>query len=278
MIVYLVGLVASLLWMSWSDPTSGWFAIPSGLAIGFGIPLLDAFMVNFRLLNIVWYALRTWRGRVRISASYLYRIRVDNEYLLVKGGRFDQFQPVGGVYKSHPSSAGRRDQLGVLDDNLLVPDAVSEGDLRVRVPGKNLLSFVRWFEQGQGRETDGCREFNEELVATGLLPQDLFQTIKYDTLGRHYEPMRYSQWAQSEELLIADILELLPTPAQMEALRQLKADESPQVLWASESQIRRLGATEGLANQTTRIAQTATWTIDIATWTRPCCGRHRQAI
>lgn len=127
----------------------------------------------------------------------------------------------------------------------------------------HLLSFIRWFEQGKGRETDGCREFHEELVGTGLLPQDLFRTIQYDTLGRHYEPMRYSQWAQSQELLIADILELLPTPAQMDALRQLKASTNPQVLWASEAQIRRLGATEGSTNQTTRIAQTASWTIDI---------------
>jgi len=264
MIVYFCGLIASLLWMSRSDPTSGWFAIPSGLAIGFGIPLLDAFIANFRHLNIVWYAVRTWRGRVRISASYIYRIKVDNEYLLVKGTRFNQFQPVGGVYKSHPSSAGHRCKLGVLDDNLLLPDDVSEGDLRVRVPGKHLLSFVRWFEQAQGRETDGYREFNEELLATGLLPQDLFRTIEYDRLGRHYEPMRYSPWAESQELLIADILELLPTPSQMAALRQLKEQGSPQVLWASETQIRRLGATEGSVNQTTHIAQTATWTIDIA--------------
>lgn len=33
--------------------------------------------------------------------------------------------------------------LEPLPDTLLVPDEVSEGDLLVRVPGKNLLSFIK---------------------------------------------------------------------------------------------------------------------------------------
>lgn len=262
LVIYIAGLLISIVAMFNSAPNSGWFAVSSGLAIGFAIPLLDTLIVNFRFLRIVWYSLRTWRQRVRISASYLYRIRIDNEYLLVKGHRFDQYQPVGGVYKTHPSSSGKRNEMNILDDKLLVPDAVSEGDLRIRVPGKHLVSFVRWFEHGRGRETDCWREFYEELIDTDILPREDFRVIKYDRIERRYHRMRYSPWAESQELLIADIVELLPTPDQLAAFQQLRTASDPRVLWASENQIRRLGATEGAANQATRIAETAVWTID----------------
>ncbi|MDP9820828.1 SMODS-associated NUDIX domain-containing protein [Nocardioides massiliensis] len=259
--VYFLGLLVSTVAMLRSDPDGGAFAVASGFAIGFAIPLLDAVLVHSRFLRIVWYSIRTWRSRVRISASYLYRIRVDGDYLLMKGQRFDQCQPVGGVYKTHSSSSGRRNDMKILDDNLLVPDEVSEGDLRVRVPGRNLLSFVRWFEEEQGRETDGWREFYEELIAPGILPREVFPYIKYDRVERIYHPLRYSPWAKSQELLIADVLELIPTPDQLVQLRQLKTRSDARILWATEDQVRRLGATDGVANQTTRIAETAVWTI-----------------
>lgn len=261
LLVFSVGLLLSTAAMARSDTDGGAFAVASGLAIGFAIPLIDTALLHGRPFRIAWYSLRTWRTRVRISASYLYRIRVDNHYLLVKGKRFDQYQPVGGVYKAHASSSGRRNELKVLDDNLLVPDEVSEGDLRVRVPGRNLLTFVRWFEEGRGREVDGWREFYEELVATGILPGEAFRFVKYDVVRRYYHPLRFSPWANSKELLVADVLELLPTPEQFAHLRNLKSRSDPRYLWATEDQIRRRGATSGSADQTTRIAETAEWTI-----------------
>jgi hypothetical protein len=260
-LVYFVGLLLSLATMSQVQADGGAFAVASGFAIGFAIPLIDTVLILLGQFRTVWYSLRTWRTHVRISASYLYRIRVDNDYLLVKGKRFDQYQPVGGVYKAHVSSFGRRQELRVLDDDLLVPDEVSEDDLRVRVPGKNLMAFLRWFEEGRGREVDGWREFYEELVATGIVPEHSFRFIRYDVIRRYKHPLRYSPWAKSKELLIADVLELLPTPDQLEHLRALKSLPDPRYLWATEEQIRRRGATSGSAEQTIHIAQNAEWTI-----------------
>lgn len=263
-LVYLFVLLVSIVVMSTSDPGGVAFSVSSGLAIGFAIPLVDTLIVHSQSLRIIWYSVCTWRSRVRISASYLYRIHVDGEYLLVKGKRFDQYQPVGGVYKAHVSSTGVLSDLNVLNDNLLTPDQVSEGDLRVRVPGKKLVQFVRWFETERGRETDGWREFYEELIATGILSPEVFRFVKYDRIRRMYRPMRYSKWAKSQELLIADILELLPTPEQLEQLKKLKSTSNPSILWAPEERIRRLGAETGAASQTTQIAETAMWTIDTA--------------
>lgn len=259
--IYLFGLIASILAACFIGVSNAWFTVPAGFAVGFLIPLVDALITNAKWLKLIVYSVRTWRGRVRVSISYLYRIRVDNDYMLIRGARFPQFQPVGGVYKFHPSSQGLRLQLDIRDDELLVPDQISDHDLRVRVPGKHLLAFVKWFEKGIGRETDGWREFYEELIAPGILPEELFRVVRYDRIGRHWEPMRLSGWAGSQEILIADILELLPSSEQLEALRQLKVDSHPKILWATEPQIRRHGALEGSSSQNTTISRTATWAL-----------------
>ena len=261
--IYSLGLVIFGLISVANVGSPALFAITSGLAVSFAIPLIDAVLSNARWLRLAFGTLRYWRTRVRISASYLYRIRVDNEYLLVKGNRFDQYQPVGGVYKAYPSSSGDRGDMDVLDDDLLVPDAVSEGDLRVRVPGRNLYKFVRWFEGNKGRETDCWREFYEELVVTGVLPKKEFRHVKYERVRRRYNPLRWSDWANSPELLIADVVDLLPTVQQLTELRALKGRPDSRIMWASEDQIRRLGVRAGESTQTTRIAQTALWTIDM---------------
>lgn len=36
---------------------------------------------------------------IRVSAAYLFRIKIENKYLLVKGNKISQYQPIGGVYK-----------------------------------------------------------------------------------------------------------------------------------------------------------------------------------
>lgn len=77
-------------------------------------PLINIMTENGRFLRLFFYSLRNWRRYVRVSISYLYRIRVESEYLLIKGGRFDQYQPVGGVYKYYPSASGVFAKLEVL--------------------------------------------------------------------------------------------------------------------------------------------------------------------
>ena len=241
---------------------SAWFAVTSGIALGFLVPLVDALLVNARWHRIGYYSISHWNKRVRISISYLYRINIDGRYLLVKGSRFDQYQPVGGVYKTHRSFDAIRQQFNVLTDQLLTPDPVSENDLRVRIRGRNLYGFVQWFESGHNREADCLREFREELLQTAILPAISFQNVKYDFITRRYHKLRYSQWAASQELLIADIVELIPTAEQTTALRLLNNGTDERYIWADEDQIRRLGAVGGATSQPIRIAETARWTID----------------
>lgn len=151
-------------------------------------------------------------------------------------------------------------RLGVLDDDLVAIDAVSRNDLRIRIPASNLISFMRWPDSGQSRETSSWREFYEELIEPGLLPVEKFPFIFDSFVRREIRPLRFSDYAQSRELLIADIRELLPTPDQETALRNLKEIEHSEIRWVTESEIRRRGAKPG-EGQDIIIAEPALWTL-----------------
>ena len=106
---------------------------------------------------------------IRVSASYIFNIKLDEKYLLVKSERRNQYQPIGGCYKYFKKAEKFLFSLGAL------PEKKSNGvdslmDLRLLVPQENIKVFIEWFISGQNRETTYFRELNEELVS--LLPQN----------------------------------------------------------------------------------------------------------
>jgi len=259
-ITYVILISACGLLWAITRPGPSLTGLYSGLAVGLAVPLTDSLLENRRYLRLLWYAVR-WRGRlVRVSASYLFRIKLGDKYLLVRGRRFAQYQPVGGVFKISPDARGLLNQIRALDDDLVPIDEVSQDDLRIRLPAMNLVRFVRWFESGMSRETSPWREFCEELVRPGLLPADLFPYIQHNFIRRMIGPIHYSARAQSLEIFIADIHELIPNAEQQAVLRELMASGNPDVVATTEDQIRRLGAVPGRA-QEFRIAESAGWIL-----------------
>jgi hypothetical protein len=172
-IAYGIVFVVSVSILPFLDPDDGAFAVLSGIAIGFLIPLVDSALTMGMPLRIAFYSATRSRTKIRVSASYLFRIKIDDQFFLVKGSRYDQFQPVGGVYKLHESARGALASMHVQDDDFVPIDSVSRDDLRIHLPGSKLTSFVRWFESEKGRETGAWREFCEELVLSGSVAADL---------------------------------------------------------------------------------------------------------
>lgn len=238
--------------------------IPFTVAIGVLVAALIAFshaaVSNRRVLRFAWYSLVYARETVRISASYLYKIKVDDQYLLIRGHRYPQMQPVGGVYKIFPSGHSSLQDVGAVDDDLIPFDERSDKDLRIRIPGKFIHKFVQWFEAARGRETMPWREFYEELLATDILPHAQFPYVLAEYIGRTYRPIRFSEYANSWELLIADVYELLPNTSQLSALRTLREQGHGSIYWATASQIQRRGAIPGRPTEEV-IAETAKWLL-----------------
>lgn len=182
---------------------------------------------------------------IRLSISYLYRIKLDNKYLLVQSNRIpNQFQPVGGVYKFKPSAEIIFNKLKVITESGYKFDADLRDDLRVRVPGKNVSKFIEWFITGQDREVDPTREFREELLDSKILaPRTKFEFIDYKFIERTIEPLKFSDHFECQEILIRDIYEFTPSPAQEKILKKLLANETTEYRWFESDEIRRLGRT-----------------------------------
>lgn len=222
----------------------------AGLSVGLLIPVADGVAQNWGSLRLLWYSFRYRKYSVRVSTAYLFKIHIDGEYLLIRGSRYrNQFQPVGGVHKVSPQGNAVLSSMGVTDDDLIPLDSVSYGDLRVRVPGKQLSRFFRWFSSRSGREDSPWREFQEELLATGILTATDFPHIMHNYLRRDVDPIRFSEWAEAFEILVADVYELVPDPQQETELRRLAATGHPDVAWATAQQIKRRGAIPGQAQR-----------------------------
>lgn len=187
--------------------------------------------------SILWEnrkGIKTWaksksyyrNKKIRFSLSYIYRIKIPemNRYLLVRNRKFsEQLQPVGGVYKRYG------------DDHLFESwevewdshghgmdiDNVSHDDLRFCVKGKYVPAVLKWFDEKRERETDPRREFDEELLDTGILCSKTFDKFRYKQLKRFSKNFNWSSYHNCHEILIYDVIEFLPSEEQKSALTAL---------------------------------------------------------
>lgn len=164
---------------------------------------------------------------IRFSISYLYRIRIPdtNTYLLVENRKINnQFQPVGGVYKRYGDDKLFEAWQYQPDKSIngLGTDAKSANDLRFFVKGKHVISVVKWFEEGKEREVHATREFIEELIETQILDEQTFRKVNYKHVKRVSKHLIWSPHHHCYEVLIYDILELIPDENQRCALLQLE--------------------------------------------------------
>lgn len=117
--------------------------------------------------------------KVYVSLSYLLRIKLDGseKYLLVRGSKIDQFQPVGGVYKLVGNKS-------IIKEWEAEPksDKKNQKDLRFFVKAKYLPKIIKWFKSGKDREVGIWREFFEELVETKIVSKKNFSTINAEQI------------------------------------------------------------------------------------------------
>ena len=168
--------------------------VVTSLAATFIVFLVKKIIENRRRLALLCNASVHRNEVVRVSAAYLFRIVVDGRYLLIRGGRIrSQYQPVGGVYKYFPSSKAKLDSLGARADCALNTHLTDSDDLRLRLPGKNLLKFLDWFDGRTGREVETMREFREELVEPGYLADKAVKCFNPEFIRMCDRKMSYSK-------------------------------------------------------------------------------------
>lgn len=179
---------------------------------------------------------------IRLSLAYLYRIKVNGKYLLVKSNHRDYFQPVGGVYKTLPSSEVIFDKLDVKSDRLIeTENGIAKGDLRVFVKGINVIEFLEWYDTKKNREISPWREFCEELIDTDILNAKKFRFIDYKFMGSFKTPI-INLDSGDKGLFIYDIFDLIPNNDQLLELENLlKTGNSEKIIWVEDYLINTLG-------------------------------------
>lgn len=115
------------------------------------------------------------RRQLRLSAAYLYRFEIENDFLLIRNLAHGSVSPIGGVYKYFNSARALLDELHMvqaLGTTLQLPDKFDR-DIRIAVELRYARRLLDWLRSGTGREYCPDREFREELNDSGLLPEQV---------------------------------------------------------------------------------------------------------
>lgn len=243
----------------------------AGIALGFSLPgLVNSIQDLLDTTNWKTSQRKLKRGCfiedstiIRISFAYLYRIKIGNKYLLVKNERgTGKYQPVGGVYKLLGNEKLElRNRYQVKDDNKILLDRSSRDDYRLRLENRYLRKFVKRFDRKAEREQiyNLSREFREELIEKGIIS---WSQITYRFCGRHMTELHFGDHFQCYELLLADVVELIPTPEQEADLERLVKQQSDIYRFATADEITSLGVDtasgdlrENIADHTLKIIQ-----------------------
>ena len=176
------------------------------LIVAFITFLASTIFHNRLRLKIYYQSLIRWNKNIRLSCAYLFRIRYNNKYLLIKGNRIDQYQPVGGVYKYYDSFNGLKENLELKDES--ESHFYENGDLRLVTTGKHLVKFLDWFDTKKNREITVIRELIEELEPSGISIENLIKQSQIEYLKTVKEPITFSTHFQIDELKIFEIFEV----------------------------------------------------------------------
>ena len=176
------------------------------LIVAFITFLASTIFHNRLRLKIYYQSLIRWNKNIRLSCAYLFRIRYNNKYLLIKGNRIDQYQPIGGVYKYYDSFNGLKENLELKDES--ESHFYENGDLRLVTTGKHLVKFLDWFDTKKNREITVIRELIEELEPSGISIENLIKQSQIEYLKTVKEPITFSTHFQIDELKIFEIFEV----------------------------------------------------------------------
>lgn len=202
---------------------------------------------NYKQLLLIANTQILYRNKdFRLSIAYLYRIKVDNEYLLVKSRTRNYYQPVGGCYKTLPSSNAIFEKLEVKPDRKFETEkGIAKNDLRVYVKGRNVIPFLKWFDSKKDREISPWREFCEELISEDILPWRQFRFIDYEFKKKIQSPV-INLDSGGKGIFIFEIFDLVINDEQLPILQKLKLEkESDKFIWVTDDLIQSLGHNTG---------------------------------
>jgi len=215
------------------------------------------------VINCKYLALK--KQNIRFSMSYLYRIRINDKYLLVKNSNFGHFQLVGGKYKRlNETQSFLKSEFEAMDDLKLPNKGLMKDDFAIFIPASKAIKFLDWFNKKQDREISHWREFYEELIKTKILSQNNFPYVNYNYVGTVTTPIKRTLGWGCFEILQYDILDLIPTKKQeKELVSLLKKGETDLYKWADDELINNLGQDNRKKKKVYHIGEHTKWALNM---------------
>lgn len=224
-----------------------------------------------RFLGFWWRGLRLGKETLYVSCAQLIRVRWRAKYLLVPNSRWTQMQPPGGVVQLHGDGRAFLDKIRARQNAPYGSPDKDVNDLRLHVPGKNLIRFLDWYVHGESREACAAfREFSEELIDPEILPAALFDRPRLERAHTVLTGIRQSEYFKCPELLIHEFFDLVDLSQEQEAhLDQLQEAKScgarvgPKAKfgWYTAEDIAAGGHFPGAGKQHWKIGEHAAWMI-----------------
>ena len=237
--------------------------------VTFIFSILEDSYRNFKRFKLYWQILklRLKNENIRFSMSYLYLIKVDGDYLLVKNSNFGHYQLVGGKYKRLEGTQALLQNKFSATDDLQLPDKLlMKDDFAIFIPAKNAVSFIDWFNKGKDREINHWREFYEELIKGegNILSKKNFPYVNYNHIGTVTTPVKKSKGWDCYEILQYDILEFKPNSKQLKELQKLKEKgDTNYIKWADNELIQCLGYDKRTREIPYTIGEHTKWAINL---------------
>ena len=224
-----------------------------------------------RVLGCWWHSV--WRGRetVRVSCAQLIRIRQGNMFLLVPSSRIEyQMQPPGGVLRALRDGLVFLESINSHQGDDYAVSKKDEGDLRIHIPAKNLVKFLRWYASGKGRETSPEREFREELLDSQILNPTLFGSPALQRYATKITGPQFSRHFGCWEVLIHEFYSLDVSEGEADALRGMQGSENcagavgtdAKFAWFTPQEIGSGGRLPNSESQRWRVGEHAGWMLE----------------
>lgn len=183
--------------------------------IGF---LIGTVFSNRKIIRLFFQSILRKGKNLRLSTAYLFRIKEGNKYILIKGNRINQFQPVGGVYKYYDSFNEKKRKMELVDEN---ESHFFEGnDLRLKTKGQHLSEYIKWFDSRKNREVNVYRELIEELEVHSDKEISIVLNTEIEYIETIKEEIKFSEHFKMDEQLIFDIFEVRLPKNVVEKIRQ----------------------------------------------------------
>lgn len=131
-------------------------------------------------------------------------------------------------------------EIEFLSDTKMSVDAQSENDLRIIIKAKYLTNFLDWFYSEKDRETSYNREFEEEVINTGIL-SNKFHSLNATKTKKIIGHVEFSDYHQCYELKPKDIICVQLNEEQKSEIISLMNTKDDRIIFANANEIKAQG-------------------------------------